>query len=223
MAGVLSLPVSGVITGVQEQNYINSAIAALAAMSQGSSAPTTTSTGLTSTAGVWWHNTSNGNIYVRNQADNAWILIGTLTETGTGGTFAPAGVTFNSAAIISALGYTPIASTTCGALAGVTAVSAAVTLSSSSNNTLVNCGGTGSYTVTLPSVPSVGTTIEFACLTAANSVTLAGNINGNAATSILWSDSTSGAAARFVSNGSTWLQVLLIITSSGSGSVGGGG
>jgi hypothetical protein len=88
-AGSHQIATTGTISGVSENTTINNIAAALATMSQGGTAPTATSTGLSSVAGLWWHNTSDGTIRVRNQADTAWVTIGTINETT--GVFSPAG------------------------------------------------------------------------------------------------------------------------------------
>ncbi len=71
---------TGTISGPAEQAAINTALLQAFTMFQAATAPTPTSTGLTSTAGVWWHDTGNNAIKVRNQADSAWITIGSLNE-----------------------------------------------------------------------------------------------------------------------------------------------
>ena len=85
----LVIATTGTISGVAENTQINAIAASLATAQQSSTAPTTTSTGLSSMAGVWWHNLTDNTIRVRDQADSAWITIGTLNETAK--TFAPAG------------------------------------------------------------------------------------------------------------------------------------
>ena len=88
-AGTLQIATTGTLSGVGENTAINAIASALATMSQSGTAPTTSSTGLSSLAGVWWHDTADGTIRVRNQADTAWVTIGTINETAN--TFAPAG------------------------------------------------------------------------------------------------------------------------------------
>jgi hypothetical protein len=79
--GLLQLPTTGTVSGLQNSQDANAAFAALAGMVQGGSAPTPASTGLASTAGVWWHDTTNNQIKVRDQADANWILIAAVDET----------------------------------------------------------------------------------------------------------------------------------------------
>lgn len=79
--GSLTVGTSGTISGVAENTQINTVAVNLATMSQSAAAPTTSSTGLSSTAGLWWHDTTNNLIKVRNQADSAWITVGTINET----------------------------------------------------------------------------------------------------------------------------------------------
>lgn len=94
MSGTLSLPTTGTFSGLTEQGYINAALAALANASAGASAPTPASTGLASTAGLFWHDTANNLLKLRNQADTAWITVGAVDETT--GSFTPY---FNGAAL----------------------------------------------------------------------------------------------------------------------------
>jgi len=60
---------------------INLALKALASNSSGTSAPTTTYANMT------YYNTATNILYKRNEADSAWITIGTIDETA--GTFMP--------------------------------------------------------------------------------------------------------------------------------------
>ena len=69
------------LAGLTLVNDINAALAALAGLNQGASAPTTGSTGLASMAGVVWHDTSTNELKVRDQADSAWIILGYFDET----------------------------------------------------------------------------------------------------------------------------------------------
>ena len=62
---------------------INLALKALASNSSGSVAPTTTYANMT------YYNTANNILYKRNEADSAWITLGTVDETA--GTFTPSG------------------------------------------------------------------------------------------------------------------------------------
>jgi len=77
----LTIPTAGPRTAAQLAGDINGVILNLANMLQGATAPTVANTGLGSIAGLWWHDTANAQIKVRNQADTAWITIGTLDET----------------------------------------------------------------------------------------------------------------------------------------------
>lgn len=69
---------------------INNALKALASVSSGASAPTTTY------ANMIYYNTGNNILYKRNEADSAWITVGTFDETA--GTFTPSGLVFASQA-----------------------------------------------------------------------------------------------------------------------------
>lgn len=77
----LIIPTNQPLPGISLVNSINNANTALATMLSGGTAPTANSLGLGSLAGVWWHNTTAHTINIRDQADTAWILIGTLNET----------------------------------------------------------------------------------------------------------------------------------------------
>ena len=81
-AGLLQLPTTGAVTGLQNNQDANAALAALATAIQGGSAPTTGSTGLASMAGVLWHDTTNNVLKLRNQADTAWITLFNVNEAG---------------------------------------------------------------------------------------------------------------------------------------------
>src|SRR6185312_8334237 len=82
MSGDIQLPTTGTFSGLTEQGYINTALADLAVDHQGGTAPTTTSTGLSSLAGLFWHDTTNFLLKIRDQADSTWITRGALDETG---------------------------------------------------------------------------------------------------------------------------------------------
>ncbi|MDE2473161.1 MAG: hypothetical protein KGL35_31755, partial [Bradyrhizobium sp.] len=79
--GTLTLPTTGTLSGLSLVNDTNAIVAILAAAQQGASAPTTATTGLTSTAGVLWHDTGTATVKLRNQADTAWITLFTINET----------------------------------------------------------------------------------------------------------------------------------------------
>ncbi|MDB5405684.1 MAG: hypothetical protein JWL84_596, partial [Rhodospirillales bacterium] len=83
-AGAASLQVAttGTVSGLANNQQINVIAGNLATMIESASAPTTTSTGLSSTAGVWWHDTGNKIIFVRDQADANWLPVFYLDETG---------------------------------------------------------------------------------------------------------------------------------------------
>ena len=81
MTGLLQLATTGTVSGLQNNQAANSALAALAGMIQGGSAPTPASTGLASTAGVWWHDTTNNQVKLRDQADANWLPVASLDET----------------------------------------------------------------------------------------------------------------------------------------------
>lgn len=59
----------------------NPALAALATQNAGTTVPTSGSTGLVSVGGLFWHDLTTGNLYVRDQADTTWIATGNINET----------------------------------------------------------------------------------------------------------------------------------------------
>jgi hypothetical protein len=76
-AGAASLQVAttGTVSGLSNNQQINVIAGNLATMIESASAPTTASTGLSSMAGVWWHDTGNKIIFVRDQADANWLPV----------------------------------------------------------------------------------------------------------------------------------------------------
>jgi len=76
----LTVPTSGPLAAAAFAAAINTLISKLAPMLQGATAPTAASTGLASIAGLPWHDTANNLLKIRNQADTAWITMGTLDE-----------------------------------------------------------------------------------------------------------------------------------------------
>jgi hypothetical protein len=79
--GLLQLPTTGTVSGLQNNQDANVALAALATDAQGAAAPTPASTGLASTAGVKWHDLSANLDKVRDQADTTFIIKGAFDET----------------------------------------------------------------------------------------------------------------------------------------------
>jgi len=77
----LTWATSGTISGLANNQQGNAIADKLAKMLPSATAPTTVSTGLASIAGLWWHDTTNGQVKVRDQADTTWVLIGTIDET----------------------------------------------------------------------------------------------------------------------------------------------
>ena len=63
---------------------LNNALEALVTLSSNATAPATTY------AGMFWHDTAVNTLYIRSDADDAWIALGTLDQSAN--TFAPAGV-----------------------------------------------------------------------------------------------------------------------------------
>src|SRR5258708_18727704 len=79
--GLLQLATTGTVSGLQNNQAANTALAALAGMIQGGSAPPPPSTGLASTAGVWGHDTTNNPVKLRDHADANWMPVGSVDET----------------------------------------------------------------------------------------------------------------------------------------------
>ena len=79
--GNLTVQTTGIFSGFQNNTDINTALGNLGTMSAGATAPTTASTGLSSLAGLWWHDTSNNILKLRDQADTTWISVATVDET----------------------------------------------------------------------------------------------------------------------------------------------
>lgn len=82
--GLLKLPVVGTFSGLTEQGYINTALAALASANAGSSAPTTGGTGLSALSNISWLDQSlTPNVEkIRDNADTAWIPRWMIDQTG---------------------------------------------------------------------------------------------------------------------------------------------
>ena len=85
----LTLPTTGTLSGGQLVNQLNSIHTGLATWLAGATAPTASSLGLGSLAGVVWHDTTAHQIKMRDQTDSLWITLGTLDETNK--IFIPAG------------------------------------------------------------------------------------------------------------------------------------
>lgn len=81
---MLILPVTGTLPGLTAVQDINASITQMVTDLAGSGAPTTTTTGLASMANVFWFNPVTGAWSVRNSADTAWILLGTISQAGSG-------------------------------------------------------------------------------------------------------------------------------------------
>ena len=74
-------------TAANARADINNALEAIATNNSGASAPSTTF------ANQWWYDTSADILYIRNEANTAWIKVGELNQSG--GTFSaqiPAGM-----------------------------------------------------------------------------------------------------------------------------------
>lgn len=78
-------------TASNARTDINNALKALASLSSGATAPTTTY------ANMLWYDTANNQIKKRNEADSAWITLGTLDESA--GTFSQSAVILPAGAV----------------------------------------------------------------------------------------------------------------------------
>src|SRR5579863_3333035 len=79
--GTLQWGIGGTISGLQNNQQGNSIAAALATANQGGAAPTPSATGLASTSGVLWHDTTNNLLKLRDQADATWMTMAAVDET----------------------------------------------------------------------------------------------------------------------------------------------
>ncbi len=70
------------LPGLTLVNDINAANTSLTTLQSGTSAPTTTSTGLSALAGMLWHDTTTNCVKIRDQADANWLPIFCIDETG---------------------------------------------------------------------------------------------------------------------------------------------
>lgn len=77
---------------------LNNALLAIVSNNSSATAPAVTY------ANMMWYDTAANTLYMRSEADDAWISIGTLDQTNN--TFAVSGI--SSAAIVSGLGFTPV-------------------------------------------------------------------------------------------------------------------
>ncbi len=71
----LQIPTTSPLPGLTMVNDANAALAALATILSGASAPTTAATGLGSTGGLLWHDTGNNLLKLRDQADSTWMAL----------------------------------------------------------------------------------------------------------------------------------------------------
>jgi hypothetical protein len=78
----LKLPTISPLAGLTLVNDVNASVLALSNAYSGSSAPTTSGTCQSGLAGMVWHDTATNTLKVRDQADSAWIVVGTFDETG---------------------------------------------------------------------------------------------------------------------------------------------
>jgi len=76
-----TLAVAGTVSGLANNQQANTVAENLAKMVPSGTAPTSASTGFASLSGLWWHDTTTNQVKIRDQADTAWIVIGSLDET----------------------------------------------------------------------------------------------------------------------------------------------
>ena len=101
----LQLPTSGTLAGLTLVQDVNAALAGLATFLQGPNAPTAAGLGLSGLSGVVWHDTSTNTLKIRNQADNAWIILGVFNETNATFTSGSANTVTNNG--VSTAGHVP--------------------------------------------------------------------------------------------------------------------
>lgn len=77
----VALPNTGTLSGVAAVNDINAANLTEMTLAAGASAPTTSGLGISSTAGIVWHDTSTNTLKIRDQADANWMVIASIDET----------------------------------------------------------------------------------------------------------------------------------------------
>lgn len=77
---VLQISTSAPLKGLDMVVGVNAALTSLATLFSGVSAPTTSVLGVTSLAGLVWHDTGANKLWLRDQADSGWILLGNLDE-----------------------------------------------------------------------------------------------------------------------------------------------
>jgi hypothetical protein len=110
MQSSLNFPLSSPppYSGSQLTSGLNGAFWAVATAFSSGAAPTTGTTGLSSNAGLFWHDLSTGNFNARNQADNAWLFCGRFDETN--GLYNSAAEILNVTTTTTVSGYTILAS-----------------------------------------------------------------------------------------------------------------
>lgn len=109
---------------------LNSALSAIVSQNSNATAPTTTY------ANMLWYDTANNQLKKRNEANSAWITLGTIDETN--GTFTPSG------SVITATGSAPLYA--CRAWVNFNGTGT-VAIRASGNVTSITDLGTGSYRV----------------------------------------------------------------------------
>lgn len=72
---------TGTVSGLASATQANVISENLAKMVSSGTAPTTTSTGFLTLSGMWWHDTANNQVKVRDLADTTWIVVGSFDQT----------------------------------------------------------------------------------------------------------------------------------------------
>lgn len=87
---LLAIPTGGTLGGLTLVQDVNAALGGLVTFNAGAGWPSAGDLGLSGLAGVYAHNATTYQLAKRDQADTAWITMGTFDETAK--TFTPAGV-----------------------------------------------------------------------------------------------------------------------------------
>lgn len=77
----VTIPTTGPLPGVTLINDLNAAFQSLSTVFSGTTAPTASGLGLSTTAGLPWHDTTTNTLKIRDQADANWILLFQIDET----------------------------------------------------------------------------------------------------------------------------------------------
>ena len=134
---------------------LNNALEALVTLSSGATAPATTY------AGMIWHDTAANTLYIRSDADDAWIALGTLDQSLN--TFTPAGVATQTTATWEA-GTDTTESLVSAAKIAAAIASQVVTVNVATETAALSVGSIGTYALlkynssSPPTISAGGTT-----------------------------------------------------------------